>query len=124
MERTKTLYESIGDQNLRLLVNSFYAKVFESPIIGNLFNQTEAETIKDKQFRFLSQFLGGPLRYVEKYGHPRMRKKHLPHSINNDAKEEWLRLMKASINELDISENLKIALYNCFPGVARHMVNS
>lgn len=123
MENKKTLYELIGDDRLQALINSFYAKVFESPIIGPLFNQTNADTIKDKQYCFLSQFLGGPQRYTQKYGPPKMRRRHLPHAITVEAKEEWLRLMKASVYELDLPENLKEALYNCFPLVAQHMVN-
>ncbi len=124
MENTKTLYEIIGDDRLQELINSFYAKVFASPIIGPLFNATNQESIKDKQYRFLSQFLGGPTRYIEKYGHPRMRMRHLPHKITLEAKDEWLKLMKDSINELDLTPELKEALYNCFPMVAQHMVNS
>lgn len=124
MKNTKTLYEIIGDDRLQELINSFYAKVFESPVIGSLFNPINQESIKDKQYRFLTQFLGGPPRYIEKYGHPRMRMRHSPHKITLEAKDEWLKLMKASINELDLTPELKEALYNCFPMVAQHMVNS
>lgn len=123
MQNATTLYELIGDNRLQELINSFYAKVFESPVIGPLFNQIDAETIKDKQFRFLSQFLGGPQRFSEKYGHPRMRMRHMPHAITMDAKDEWLKLMKASIEELEMEAELKEALYNCFPKIAQHMVN-
>jgi len=124
MEKVKTLYGLIGDNRLQELINSFYAKVFVSPILSPLFNQTDTEIIKDKQYRFLTQFLGGPQRYMEKYGPPKMRLRHMPHAITNEAKDEWLRLMEASIQELDLAENLKVALYNCFPQVAQHMVNS
>ncbi len=124
MDNKKTLYELLGDRRLHNLISSFYAKVFESPVIGHLFNQTDAETIKDKQYRFLTQFLGGAPRYIEKYGPPKMRMRHLPHKITTEAKDEWLRLMKASIDELDMETELKTALYNCFPKIAQHMVNS
>ena len=53
-----------------------------------------------------------------------MRRRHMPHAITNEAKDEWLSLMNASIQELDLADNLKEALYNCFPQVAQHMVNS
>jgi hemoglobin len=96
----------------------------DSTDIGPLFNATDAESIKDKQYCFLTQFLGGPPRYIEKYGPPQMRRRHMPHAITNDAKDEWLSLMNASIKELDLPDNLKTALYNCFPKVAQHMVNS
>ena len=124
MEKVKTLYELIGDNRLQELINSFYAKIFENPLLSPLFNKTNAETIKDKQYRFLTQFLGGPPRYIEKYGPPKMRQRHLPHAITVEAKDEWLKLMNESIQELDLEDNLKTALYNCFPQVAQHMVNS
>ena len=123
MEHPKTLYEHLGDERLRSLLNSFYAKVFQSPILGQLFNQTDAETIKDKQFCFLTQFWGGPARYNLKYGPPKMRRRHMVHAIDSKAKDEWLNLMFTSIQELDLEQNLKDALYACFPQVAEHMVN-
>ena len=123
MEHAKTLYELVGDARLQTLISSFYAKVFENPVIGPLFNQTDADTIKDKQYCFLSQFLGGPQRYAQKYGPPKMRRRHAPHAITTEAKDEWLKLMKASVYELDLPDHLKEALYNCFPLVAQHMVN-
>lgn len=124
MKDSVTLYERIGDDRLQQLLSSFYAKVFESPVIGKLFNKTDAETIQDKQFCFLTQFLGGPPRYNMKYGHPKMRMRHAPHKIDEAARDEWLQLMESSIQELDMEPELKVALYNCFPQVAQHMVNS
>ena len=106
-----------------MLLDTFYDKVFESKIIGHLFNATDKETIKDKQFCFLSQFLGGPLRYNEKYGPPKMRVRHMPHKITPKGRDEWLKLMNDSIDTLDLAEDLKTALKGCFPRVANHMVN-
>ena len=124
MNDRQTLYEQLGDERLLQLLRTFYDKVFESPVIGPLFNHTQKEVILDKQFCFLTQFLGGPPLYNEKYGPPRMRLRHMPHRITPEARDEWLRIMKASIDTLDWDAKLKEALYNCFPQVADHMVNS
>jgi hemoglobin len=118
-----TIYEKLGDERLAKLINAFYEAVFHSEVIGPLFKETEKEVIKDKQYCFLTQFLGGPPRYNEKYGNPKMRMRHLPHAIDENAKEEWLRLMKAAIQTLDWEEENKNALYNCFPNLANHMMN-
>ena len=118
------MYEKLGDERLGLLIDAFYDRVFDSEIIGHLFNQTNKEVIKDKQFSFISQFLGGPLRYFEKYGNPKMRMRHLPHKIDQAARDEWLKLMKEAIWTLDWDEENKTALYNCFPTLASHMMNS
>jgi hemoglobin len=120
---TPTIYSTLGDENLQKMLDEFYDLIFESEI-GHLFNKTEKEIIKDKQFCFLTQFLGGPQRYIAKYGQPKMRLRHLPHKIDQNAKEVWLGCMKKAINTLDIDEQFKVSLYNCFPKVAEHMVNS
>jgi hemoglobin len=124
MNSTKSLYELLGDDRLKQLLRTFYDKVFSSALIGGLFNHTQKEVIMDKQFCFLTQFLGGPPRYNEKYGIPKMKLRHMPHKIDEAAKNEWLKLMKESIDSLEWDEDLKIALYNCFPNVAEHMRNS
>jgi hemoglobin len=118
-----TLYYILGEQNLKLLVTEFYDRVFSSEKIGPLF-QNEKEEIKQRQFLFLTQFLGGPQLYTEKFGHPKMRMRHLPHRIDEGAKEEWLKCMQEAIETLHVHPELKKALYNCFPPVAQHMVNS
>lgn len=119
-----TIYELLGDEKLKLLLDHFYDKVFESKIIGPLFNSVEKETIKDKQYCFLTQYLGGPPRFNMKYGVPRMRMSHLQHKIDVAARDEWLKLMKESIDILEWDDHLKTALYNCFPMMAEHMRNS
>jgi hemoglobin len=123
MERMLTMYEKLGDERLQKLIDAFYDRVFESEIIGPLFNQTDKEIIKDKQFCFITQFLGGPLRYFEKYGNPKMRMRHLPHPIGEKERDEWLKLMKEAIQTLDWDDENKEALYNCFPTLASHMMN-
>lgn len=118
-----TLYEQIGADRLRNIVDSFYELVFKNEEIAPLFKNDRHE-IAEKQFLFLSQFLGGPQRYSEVHGHPRMRMRHLPHAITPRAKEVWLSCMRQAIDTV-ISDDKKLAdaLYNCFPKVAEHMVN-
>jgi hemoglobin len=119
----KTIYEILGEENLKLLVENFYDQVAKDPVIKHLFTNDFKE-IKHKQFLFLTQFLGGPPLYTEKYGHPMMRKRHLSHKITQEGKEAWLNCMKNAIETLPIDQKLKFTLFNCFPMVADHMVNS
>lgn len=119
----ENLYEKLGEANITQLVNGFYEHVFESPIIAPLF-QTDRDEVKRKQKLFITQFLGGPALYSMEFGHPKMRMRHLPHRITEEAKNEWLRCMNLSINALPIEDRLKRELYDCFPKLAAHMVNS
>lgn len=118
-----TLYAELGPKILRQLVDAFYDRVFVSEKIGPLF-KNDKEEIKQKQYMFLTQFLGGPDLYSQHFGHPRMRMRHLPHAITDEARLEWLKCMKDSIDTLPIDEEMKVRLFNVFPLVAQHMVNS
>lgn len=119
----ETLFEKIGEGSIEQLVNGFYEYVFASPKIAPLF-KTDREEVKRKQKMFLTQFLGGPNLYSKEFGHPKMRMRHLPHQITEEAKEEWLRCMKMAIEDLNIDDRLKTELFAVFPKLAEHMVNS
>lgn len=123
MEQEQTLFEIIGKERLYSIIESFYIKVYDSPIISHLF-EGDKKDIEHKQKLFLTQFFGGPGLYTEAYGHPRMRMRHLPFAIDNTAKEEWLKLMKESIYEHVEDEELAETIYERFPRVAQHMRNT
>ena len=119
----KTLYEQLGAENLSLMVNYFYDLVVENETISHLF-KTDIEEVKRKQTLFLTQFFGGPMLYNQEFGHPRMRMRHMPHKITVEGGIAWLNCMHQAIEKLEISEELKTALFNRFPQLARHMINS
>ncbi len=120
----KNFYERIGERRLQLVVREFYKKVFISPIIGHLF-ANDHQLIQEKQIKFLTQFLGGPDMYSQEYGHPKMRMRHLPHRIDDQAKEEWLRCMRAAIDTV-FEDDIELgnSFYSIFPPIANHMVNT
>lgn len=119
----ESIYDRLGEENLRTMVDKFYTHVMSDDKINHLFT-TDMELVKKKQFMFLTGFLGGPSIYVAEYGHPRMRLRHMPHAITESSAISWLKNMRKAIWELDIDESLKIEIFNRFPQTAAHMVNS
>lgn len=119
---TATLFERIGEENIKALVGRFYDLVFAHPQISHLF-KTDKEVIKEKQRLFLTQFLGGPSLYSDHYGHPQMRARHLPHPIGDDDAVAWLECMNKAIGSLTIEEKLKDELFKRFIPTAMFMVN-
>ena len=117
-----TLFERLGAENIQTLVNNFYELVFAHPQISHLF-KTDKEVIKEKQRLFLTQFLGGPDLYSQRYGHPQLRARHLPHPIGNDDAVAWLECMNKAIGTLSIDEKLKDELFKRFIPTAMFMVN-
>ena len=121
---TETLYQRIGKKGLESLLNRFYDCVFSNDTLFPLFNNTDRAIIQSKQLMFLSQFLGGPMLYTNTYGAPQMRQRHLPHKITPKGKDAWLACMKKAVNEQDWDDRLKDVIYNIFPPIANHMINS
>jgi hemoglobin len=118
----ETIYEKIGAERLKSLVNAFYDIIFEESEISHLF-VTDPLVIREKQYLFLSQFLGGPQLYSERFGHPQMRRRHAPHAIDEAAKIEWLRCMRKAIDTMGFEADFADTVYNCFPRVADNMQN-
>ncbi|HEX6890819.1 MAG TPA: globin [Chryseolinea sp.] len=116
------LFDRLGETNLQLLVDRFYDLVFENPQISHLF-KTDKSIIKEKQRLFLTQFLGGPPLYSSQYGHPRLRARHLPHTITADDAVAWLSCMSTAVSSLSIEQYLKDELMERLIPTAMFMVN-
>jgi hemoglobin len=122
MDMQPTLFERLGEENLRLLVDRFYDRVFNHEQIAHLF-KTDKQVIKEKQRLFLTQFLGGPPLYTNQYGHPQLRARHMPHPIHEEDAVAWLSCMASAISSLDIEETIKDELFKRFVPTAMFMVN-
>jgi hemoglobin len=120
----ESFYHKLGEDRLKILIEKFYDKIFQNKLLKPLFLETPKDEIKYKQKLFLTQLLGGPAEYTKEMGTPKMRRRHMPHKITVEVKDEWLKCMQESIHELEWDEQSKLALYSIFPKLAGHMVNS
>ena len=118
----KSLFDELGEENIKVLVNRFYDLVFSDERIAHLF-KTDKALIKEKQRLFLTQFLGGPALYSEVYGHPKLRARHLPHPIGIKEAEAWLSCMSQAIATLSVDKTIKDELIKRFVPTAMFMVN-
>lgn len=118
----QTIFERLGEQNIKLLVDQFYDLVFSDPQISRLF-KTDKALIKEKQRMFLTQFFGGPQLYSQHYGHPQLRARHLPHPISDDDAVAWLSCMSRALKDLPVEEALKDEIFKRLVPTAMFMVN-
>ena len=119
----KSLYEVVGEEKLRMLLDRFYDLVFSNPQIGPLF-KTDKAVIKEKQRLFLTQFFGGPPLYSNQYGHPKLRARHLPHPISEEDAVAWLSCMSEALSTLELDEAVKDEIFKRLLPTAMFMVNS
>jgi hemoglobin len=118
------LYEAIGGADaIREIVTRFYPKVQAHPLLAPLFPK-DIDPVIEKQYLFLSQFLGGPSLYSDHSGHPMMRARHLPFPITTERAEAWLKCMSAALAETAIPEFLQKIVLERLTGTANHFVNT
>lgn len=118
-----TVYqEAGGDPAFRRLVDLFYAKIEVDPLLRPMF-PADLGPGKEHQFLFLTQFFGGPPRYNERRGHPRLRARHLSFPIGSREAETWLGHMLAAIDEAEIPEPARTKMRNYFDYAAHFLIN-
>ncbi|HBS29897.1 MAG TPA: hemin transporter [Phycisphaerales bacterium] len=125
-----TLYMRIGEEGFTRLVRAFYAQVPDDDILGPMYSrsvQEHGQTIGDAERRlreFLIQRFGGPDRYSQERGHPRLRMRHAPFRIDARGAERWIALMERAMEETNIGEEHRAILRPYFRATAAHMVNT
>lgn len=122
----KTPYDRIGgEQGLRQLVHRFYTLMDQLPEAADI-RRLHPESLtgsEEKLFKFLSGWLGGPSLYVKEYGHPMLRKRHLPFAIGKRERDQWMMCMEKALLEQFDDKTLVSALKNALMRTANHMRN-
>lgn len=117
-------YEAMGGADgIRKLVEAFYPKVQEHPLLASLFPE-DITPVMEKQYMFLTQFFGGPPLFSEEYGHPMMRARHMSFPITPERAEAWLGCMKKALLETGWEPDLQMAVLERLKGPAYHFINS
>lgn len=120
---SNTPYEWIGGAEvLARLVDTFYDLVKQHPDISPLFPEDLTE-VKERQYQFLTQFLGGPTLYTEKHGHPMLRARHIRFPIGTVQAEAWLACMKEAMDRTGLQGEIREHIFDRLRITAHHMVN-
>jgi hemoglobin len=121
-----TAYSLIGGaESIRQLVDRFYDLMELEPayaVIRQLHSADLSES-RDKLYLFLTGWMGGPELYQEKYGHPKLRARHLPFPIGSTERNQWLDCMQRAMDEVAIDAPLKERLHESFFATADWMRN-
>ncbi|HCI53695.1 MAG TPA: globin [Gallionella sp.] len=119
-------YQRIGGAvKVRELVARFYQLMDDLPEAYGI-RKMHAENLQsanDKLFKFLSGWMGGPQLFVEEYGHPMLRRRHLPFAIDAAARDQWMLCMNQALNDVVSDAALRQELSDAFTKVADHMRN-
>ena len=126
MTEQPTPYEIIGgEQGVRELVDRFYDYMDELEAASDI-RKLHAKSLRvsrEKLFLFLSGWLGGPDLYIQKYGHPRLRARHLPFPIGIRERDQWMLCMRKALADMDLDADFRQRLEHAFLSTADHMRN-
>ena len=118
------IFQAIGEDGFTRLVAAFYRQVPGDDILGPMYPPDDLEGAEQRLRDFLIGRFGGPPRYIEQRGHPRLRMRHAPFTINAAARNRWVELMSRALDEAAFPRQVELALRPFFEGVASMMMNT
>jgi hemoglobin len=117
------IYARIGEEGFARLIRAFYAQVPDDDILGPMYPKDDRAGAEERLRDFLIGRFGGPQRYVEQRGHPRLRMRHMPFAIDRNARDRWVSLMDRALDQAalpaDVTEDLRTFLHD----TATFMIN-
>ena len=117
------VYARIGEDGFTRLVRAFYAQVPGDDVLGPMYPADDLEGAEERLRDFLIGRFGGPARYIERRGHPRLRMRHMPFSIDSPARDRWVRNMDRALDEVALPDDVTALLREFFHSVATFLRN-
>ena len=129
MSSETTPYAQMGGAEFfEALVHHFYEGVAADPVLRAMYPEEDLAPAERRLRLFLTQYWGGPTTYSDERGHPRLRMRHNPYVIDDDARDRWLDAMRAALDltmaEQQLDPSWEQELWRYLVGAAIAMVNA
>ncbi|GAA2516213.1 globin [Winogradskya humida] len=120
-----SFFESVGGEpTFRRLVDKFYEGVAKDPLLRPMYPEEDLGPAADRLTLFLIQYWGGPGTYQETRGHPRLRMRHAPFTVDEAARDAWLLHMREAVDSLELPDDQRTTLWDYLERAAHFMVNA
>ena len=116
------VYSTIGEVGFTALVAAFYRRVPTDDLLSHLYPPDDFDAAERRLREFLIQRFGGPARYSETRGHPRLRMRHAPFKVDRAARDRWMTLMDAALVETQLPADVTFLLRKYFDDTATFMI--
>lgn len=117
------VYALIGEDGFSRLVGAFYRQVPNDDILSRMYPPDDLLAAEERLRDFLIGRFGGPQRYIERRGHPRLRMRHMPFHINQAARDRWMALMDNAVAEAALPAEAEQFLREFFSQMSTFMIN-
>lgn len=118
------IYGQIGEQGFERLVAAFYQQVPGDDILGAMYPKEDLPGAEQRLKDFLVGRFGGPPRYMEQRGHPRLRMRHMPFKLDQRARDRWVQLMDKALDEAKLPKESEDFLRGFFHHMATFLMNT
>lgn len=120
-----SFYEQFGGAEFfRALVADFYVGVAGDDVLRPMYPEADLGPAEERLRMFLEQYWGGPKDYSQQRGHPRLRMRHNPYQVDLEARDRWLKHMRAALDARDLPPNMYDEIWRYLVMAADAMVNS
>jgi hemoglobin len=117
------IYNLIGEDGFRRLIRAFYSQVPGDDILGPMYPAEDLAGAEQRLADFLIFRFGGPPRYIEERGHPRLRLRHRPFAIGQAARDRWMANMDRALDEAQLPAEATQVLRTFLADIATFMIN-
>lgn len=117
------IYELLGAEVLTAIVAGFYRRVPTDPILAPMYPPHDLAGAEHRLRSFLIYRFGGPPDYLRERGHPRLRIRHNPFALDQAARDRWMELMMASIDEQPAAAAQRDYLERFLGDIATFLIN-
>jgi hemoglobin len=117
------VFDIVGRERLEAMVAAFYRRVPDDPILGPMYPEDDLDGAEERLRDFLVYRLGGPPDYLHKRGHPRLRMRHAPFAVDRAARDRWVDLMAAAMQEVGLPQDIQIYLEQFLGDIASFLIN-
>ncbi len=117
------VYGVIGEEGFTRLAAAFYRQIPTDEILGPMYPKEDLGGAEQRLRDFLIFRFGGPPRYLETRGHPRLRMRHAPFPIDAAARDRWVQLMDQAMDEAQLDARAAAVLQPFFHNVATFLMN-
>ena len=117
------VYARVGEDGFARLVRAFYAQVPGDDVLGPMYPAGDLAGAESRLRDFLVGRFGGPARYIEQRGHPRLRMRHMPFAITQEARDRWVNLMDRALDETGLDADVTVMLREFLHAMATFMIN-
>ena len=118
------VYALIGEEGFERLIGAFYKQIPGDDVLGPMYHGRDLKAAEQRLRDFLVVRFGGPPRYLEQRGHPRLRMRHAPFTIDQKARDRWVRLMGAALEEAKLPPEAGAMLRSFFESTASFLINT